>query len=66
MPWDGFLAGVAFGYEATEVDSFFNAGGQDVDGFSVIPYLGVFLSEAVDVDFDLSADFVSAPQEGPG
>lgn len=39
-PRDDFIAGVAFGYEDTDVDSSFNRGGQEIDGFSIIPYMG--------------------------
>ena len=55
-PYENFVAGVALGYETSEVDTTFNAGEQDVDGFSVIPYIGVYLSDYVGTDLNVSAN----------
>lgn len=55
-PWDNFVAGVALGFGNSDVDTTFNGGNQDIDEFSVIPYLGANLSDNVGVDFDLGFD----------
>ena len=54
-PWDNTLAGVAIGYSDTSLDSFFNAGRRDSDGFSIVPYFGWIIDD-VGIDVDLSAD----------
>jgi len=56
-PWENMVAGVALGYENTDTDTTFNRGGQDIDGFSIVPYFGALISDDVGVDFDLSVDF---------
>ena len=56
-PWDNILAGVAFGYENTDVDTIFNAGNQDIDAISIIPYFGAYISEHVGVDYNLGVNF---------
>ena len=55
-PWDGFLGGVAFGYEKVDTDTTFNGGQQESSSYSVVPYLGLLLSDHVDVPFDLTFD----------
>ncbi len=56
-PWPNTVFGVALGYESTDTSTLFNAGGQDSESFSVVPYAGILFSENVGVDFDLSVDF---------
>lgn len=56
-PWDNFVAGVAFGYESTDIETTFNAGEQEIDTFSVIPYFGGYLSDNLGVDVDVTVDF---------
>jgi outer membrane autotransporter protein len=55
-PFENYVFGVALGYENTDIDSSFNQGEADVDTYSVVPYMGGQLSEAVGVDFDLGFD----------
>ena len=56
-PWDNFVAGVALGYENTDVNSTFNGGGSDSDGFSVIPYLSADLSDQLGTeDYQITFD----------
>jgi len=56
-PWENFVIGVAVGYEAVDVDSAFNAGEADIDTFTVVPYVGGYLSDQLGVDFDVGVDF---------
>ena len=60
-PWDNYVFGVALGYDNTEVDTNFNAGEQDLDAYSIVPYMGVNLSEALDtaVDLNVSIDMLA-------
>lgn len=55
-PWENFVAGVAFGYESTDTDTTFNTGEQDLESFTVAPYLGAVIGDQVGVDFDLTVD----------
>ena len=42
-PYDSMLIGVALGYGATDTDTSFNRGAQEIDAFSVIPYGGALV-----------------------
>ena len=56
-PWEGALFGVALGYESTTTNTQFNRGQQDLTSFSVIPYLGMTIDDAISLDVDLATDF---------
>jgi len=49
------VVGLAAGYEATDADTQFNAGGQDTDGFTVAPYVAWLINDTFSVD--LSAGY---------
>ena len=55
-PWVGTAFGVSFGYEDSDVDTLFNGGDIQMDGFSVVPYMAFYLSDHVGVGFDLTSD----------
>ena len=44
-PRDNMVLGVAGGYEFASIDTDFNGGDQDTDGFTIAPYFGLVLSE---------------------
>ncbi len=44
-PRDNMVLGVAFGYEFASIDTKFNGGDQDTDGFTIAPYFGLLLSD---------------------
>jgi len=44
-PWEGLLLGVAVGYEDSDIDTDFNLGNQETDGFTVAPYLGALIND---------------------
>jgi hypothetical protein len=48
-PRDNMVLGFAVGYEFSSIDTDFNGGEQDTDGFTVAPYFGLILSEAWNV-----------------
>jgi hypothetical protein len=52
-PWEGVLLGVAVGYEDTDIDTDFNLGNQETDGFTVAPYLGALINDT----WSVSASF---------
>ena len=56
-PFESTTVGVAVGYGDIDIDTTFNSGNTEITGLTVAPYMGVFLSEHVGVDFDLAADF---------
>ncbi len=56
-PREGLIMGLALGYETQEVDTYFNGGVQDVDGYTVVPYLALRLGEnhSLDMSFGYSS-----------
>ena len=57
-PWDNYVFGVALGFDQTDIDTTFNAGEQDIDSYSILPYMSGYISDPLGVDFDLSFDMV--------
>ena len=53
-PWDNYVFGVALSYDTTDIDTTFNGGQAELDSFSVIPYMGINLSEALDSDLNVN------------
>ena len=53
---DTVTAGAALGYSNSDIETTFNGGEGDVDSFSIIPYMAIYMSDYVGVDFDLVAD----------
>lgn len=51
MPSDQLIVGLAAGYDTVDVDTLFNRGNAQVDGFTVAPYIGYALNDAVSFDF---------------
>ncbi len=47
---DRFLGGVALGYESSDVDTKFNTGNIESDGFTIAPYAGYVLNRYLTVD----------------
>ena len=47
---DNFLFGLFAGYESLDVDTTFNGGGQDVDGFSIGPYFAYLFNDTFSAD----------------
>jgi len=50
-PWESVLLGVAVGYEDNDIDTDFNRGNQETDGFTIAPYLGALLTDTWSVNF---------------
>ena len=49
-PWEGVLLGLAVGYEDTDIDTDFNLGNQETDGFTIAPYLGALINDTWSVN----------------
>jgi len=50
QPMENMIAGLAFGYEDSDVDTLFNSGEQDRDGFTVAGYLGYLINDYFSID----------------
>ena len=61
-PWDRTLFGVAVGYENSDIDTGFNNGNQQSDGFTIAPYAGFLLTDLMSVDASLGYSRVSVDQ----
>jgi hypothetical protein len=49
-PRENVLFGVAFGYEMSDIDTRFNRGNEQTDGYTIAPYAGMLLSDNWSVD----------------
>lgn len=47
---DRLVLGLAGGYESTHTDTFYNAGGQKTDGFTVAPYAAFLINQYFSID----------------
>ena len=47
---DRFIAGLALGYESSDVDTIFNNGNLNSDGFTIAPYAGYVLNRYFSID----------------
>ncbi len=61
-PREGLIMGLALGYETQEVDTFFNGGQQDVDGYTVVPYLALRVGEHSSLDLSFGYSSVDTDQ----
>lgn len=55
-PWESLLLGVAVGYENIDIETDFNLGNQETEGYTIAPYLGYLLTDtwSVSVSFGYS------------
>ncbi len=49
-PTDNVLLGVALGYENSDINTLFNSGTQESDGYTVAPYFGIILNDYFSID----------------
>lgn len=61
-PWEQTLFGLAVGYETSDVDTRFNNGNQQSDGFTVAPYFGALISNVWSVDGSVGYSRVDVDQ----
>ena len=50
QPQDNMVAGIAIGYEDTDVDTIFNSGEQDQDGITIAGYFGYLINDNFSID----------------
>lgn len=50
FPWDKMVLGIAFGYEFSDIDTNFNRGETEADGFTVAPYFGAIINDVWSID----------------
>jgi uncharacterized protein with beta-barrel porin domain len=55
---DRFLGGLALGYESANIDTTFNAGSIESDGFTIAPYAGYVLNRYLTVDVSGGYSFI--------
>lgn len=61
-PRDNMVLGIAGGYEFASIDTDFNGGDQDTDGFTVAPYFGLILSDNWNVSASVGYSSLSTDQ----
>ena len=50
-PWEAVLFGLAVGYEDNDIDTDFNRGNEQTEGYTVAPYFGALLTDTWSVSF---------------
>jgi len=61
-----WLVGLSLSYEATDTRTFFNGGGQQIDGFGFAPYVGVSLTDFLSLDAAGGLTFTETDQRRIG
>ncbi len=61
-PWEPTVFGIAVGYENSDVDTTFNRGNQESDGYTIAPYFGGLLSDTWSVDFAFGYSNIDSDQ----
>ncbi len=61
-PREGLVMGLALGYETQDTDTFFNAGGQDSDGYTVVPYMALTVGERSSLDLAFGYSDINTKQ----
>lgn len=59
---DRWLIGLSLSYEDTETRTFFNGGGQQIDGFGFAPYVGVSITDYLSLDAAGGMSFTETDQ----
>ncbi len=61
-PREGLVMGLALGYEDQDVDTTFNAGNADMDGFTVVPYLSLMVGDKTSVNLSFGYSDIDISQ----
>ncbi len=61
-PREGLIMGLALGYEDQEIDSFFNAGEMDMDGYTVAPYIALQVGDQSSIDLTFGYSDIDVSQ----
>ncbi|MGB1111282.1 MAG: autotransporter outer membrane beta-barrel domain-containing protein, partial [Gammaproteobacteria bacterium] len=62
FPSESVLLGVSVGYDMGDIDTQFNGGNVENDGFTIAPYLGLTLGDTTYADLTLGMSFVEYDQ----
>ncbi len=62
MPWDNTVLGLAGGYEMNDIDTDFNAGEQETEGYTIATYFGTLLTDTWSIDFSLGYSLMETDQ----
>ena len=62
IPWENTVFGMAVGYESSDIDTGFNRGNQETDGYTIAPYFGYLLTDTWSVDASVGYSRVSSDQ----
>ena len=62
VPWENSVWGVAVGYEINDIETGFNRGSQDTDGYSIVSYFGALLNDTWSVDFSAGYTWLETDQ----
>lgn len=61
-PWEKSVLGVAVGYESSDIDTGFNRGNQDTDGYTIAAYAGYLLNEPWSFDASIGYSNIDSDQ----
>jgi len=61
-PWENTIFGLAAGYETSDIDTAFNLGNVEIDGFTIVPYFGYLFTDTWSVDFSFGYSSLDADQ----
>jgi len=61
-PWENTVLGIALGYENSDVDTRFNRGNQETDGFTIAPYFGWLLNDILSIDASIGWSWLDNDQ----
>jgi len=61
-PREDLLVGVAVGYETTDASTPPDGGVQDIDGFTVAPYVAILLTDTISADFSVGFSSIDIDQ----
>lgn len=62
IPWENSVFGIAGGYEKNDIETGFNRGAQDTDGYSIVSYFGTLLSDTWSVDLSAGYTWLKTDQ----
>ncbi|MEJ2094020.1 MAG: autotransporter outer membrane beta-barrel domain-containing protein, partial [Gammaproteobacteria bacterium] len=62
IPWENSVWGIAGGYEKNDIETGFNRGEQDTDGYSVVSYFGALLTNTWSVDLSAGYTWLKTDQ----
>ena len=62
IPWENTVFGVAIGYEGSDIDTGFNRGNQETDGYTIAPYFGYLFTDTWSIDASVGYSLINSDQ----